>query len=185
MIENKNKLTKKKLYLKNIDYISYGEQVSRFFLKQNQICHNHSIIKSMLINNTETFDQGLIAEHLNYTYKNIFNQVDPYIEGNLETFLGEEGLSLYGKISEEDKLICDSPYTFPEMEHAIKKIGNAATAGHDHVTGKLLHHIFPYIKYLICGAIKEISSPNTNKRVNYRSLIFLPKNTSYKDYKMV
>ncbi len=139
----------------------------------------------MLIDNTEIFDQHAIATHLNDTYKNIFNQTDPYISGDLEIFLGEKGLSLYGKISENDKATCDSHFSLPEMEQAIKKIGNSASAGFDHLTGKLLHTIFPYIKYLILGAIKEITLPNTNIKVNSRSLIFLPKKTLCKDFKMV
>ena len=110
--------------------------------------------KSMDINDVTCDNPTVIGEHIFNFYNKIFNQPifnqpDPYREGDLEQFLGEEGIRQMGKISPAMQPMLESDFSFWEATQAIDQIKQNKNGGPDKITSDLLKFLFKLSPYLI------------------------------------
>ena len=76
----------------------------------------------MTIDNEICNDPLEIGKHIFTSYNSIFNQKDPYNTGDLQNFLGPEGLNKLGKIDNKLAVMLDSPFSLVEVSAAINKL---------------------------------------------------------------
>ena len=141
----------------------------------------------MLSNGLMTDNQMEIAQELGKAYKEIFTARDPYVEGDLERFLGPIGIQKLGNIKLIDRNLCERLFSMTELEDAAKNIKKEGAGGADKVTGSIFHYIFPKTKHLFLNLANTLafSDRHTLKRSKRVNLIFLPKDTDKTNYKMV
>ena len=188
LLNKKREILLRKAKLQGIRSSAMGETMTRFFLMQKSYRKSKLKIKQMMLSNGMlTGNPSEIAQELGRSYKRIFTVRDPYVEGDLERFLGPLGISKMGVIQEPDRELCETFFSIAELEEAAKKIKKEGKGGADGVTGTIFHYIFPKLKYLFLNlanilAFSEKNAFTRTKRVN---LIFLPKDTDKIDFKMV
>ena len=74
--------------------------------------------------------------------KNIFNPKDPYKIGDVQQFLGEEGIRQLGKINPAMKAMIETDFSFYEVTQSIENLKPNKNGGPDKVTSDLLKFLF-------------------------------------------
>ena len=183
---NLDEINKEKLrYLAKkykIDYNVYGNSATKYFLAREKNRNQRKIIKSMTINNSECNNPIEIGKHVYESYNQIFNQNDPYKHGDIEEFLGTDGLAKIGKIKNEISVICESLFSLAEVTAAVNNLGKMKNGGPDKVTSELIKFIFRLCPILILHVCNNIANGETGLASDFlkRYIIFIRKPNSTK-----
>ena len=165
-----------------IDYSLYGNSATKYYLAREKNRTQREIIKTMTIDGSECNNPIDIGKHIYNSYNSIFNQNDPYKHGDIQEFLGTEGLSKLGKIKSNIAEMLESSFTLAEVTAAINNLGKMKNGGPDKVTSELIKFIFRLCPTLIHHVCVNISNGETGLASDFlkRYIIFIRKPNSTK-----
>ena len=104
--------------------------------------------------------------------------------GDLEKFLGNEGIERLGHINKTDTEAMEEEYTNEEVEYACNEINKNSATATDGCTARLLLEIKKINPELIMKCIREcILGRLEGSKLMERLLVFIPKKTEREDYK--
>ena len=137
----------------------------------------------MDIDGIDCNNPNTIGQHVFDSYEQIFNQDDPYKPGDLQAFLGEEGLAQLGQISPEMREMVGSDFSYVDVSLAVNKLKPNKNGGPDTITSDLLKFLFKLAPNLIICVIQCISKALNGEGLDYfakRFIIFILKLNSTK-----
>ena len=114
----------------------------------------------MSINSIDSSNPVEIGAHMHEIYNGIFNQNDPYKDGDLQKFLGDEGITKLGAIKHEYKEMCDASFSKYEVIMALNELGRNKNGGPDKVTSELVKFLFKIYPNLIIKVCQNIFDLN-------------------------
>ena len=140
------------------------------------------MVNTMNINDIDCHDPIEIGNHVFNHYNYTFNQDDPYNVGDLQKFLGNEGLMKIGKIDSKISDIIESPFTLVEVSDAVNNLGTLKNGGPDKVTSELIKFIFKLCPTLLLYVCINIASGEVGLSSDFlkRFVIFIRKPNSNK-----
>ena len=87
-------------------------RVTKFFTAREKSRRHRKSINNMEIDSSLCEDPSIIGDHVYNSYKKIFNQKDPYKVGDVQRFLGDEGIKQMGKINPAMKEMIETDFSF-------------------------------------------------------------------------